>query len=682
MLTHPFGCAAQAWQNPASSDNDGIMDTLIERFKSLPQRPDETWQGGLVPMSGWVSGEEGTPYRPIMPLWVAVRAGKVHCGDLLRPDEANLAAAVEALLNYACENEFGGYCPGRIEVADGSLAERLSGLLIDTSIEVRLLERLDAVEQVLEEMDIALNRGGPPVPGPLDADGVTLELLREFAAAAGAFYRVAPWRFLTDIDLIRVEAPPMPSGMEHCTVLGAGGSLFGLAFYPSAEALFDFHRAGSLGDRDQLHKLSLWQLSFNAVFDFPPKDEDIWRKYDLPVAGDSAFPLFVRFSGNRSVTRAGERELRAVIVVLQALAETNESDIDAGRWRKTVATAPGTAEVTVSIPDLLKPPTIHEWIKRGVQPDRRAHERLNADMERFFRSHPVDDIDQMNAVLTSRFSGRKIDALVTQPETPLERAQEVCFQAFDTYGRRRVQLARQALEICADCADAYVILAEQSGTREDALDRYSQGVAAGARALGAEAFVRDVGHFWGIASTRPYMRAVFGLAETLGRLGRDAEAVDQYQELLRLNPDDNQGARYLLMPRLLCLGRDEAAARLLKGYDESSANWTYARALLAYRLSGPSVAARRALRAAFQANPHLPRFLHSDDALPLPDHYSPGSVEEAILAAEELSASLRATPGAIDWILAEAQQWEMERNARQREKGRQVRKKEKKRKRR
>jgi tetratricopeptide (TPR) repeat protein len=426
----------------------------------------------------------------------------------------------------------------------------------------------------------------------------------------------------------------------------------------------------------------VWQLSFNAPHEFPAKDADVWKQSDLPVAGKSAFPLFVQFSGKGLVKRAGERELRGLIVVLHALANANESEIDSGRWRATVATNWGAVKVTLSLPDLVRPPTFQDWIQRGMEPDRRANERLNADVERFFRSHPVDDIDQMNALLASRFSGRTIDDLVTQPETPLERAQDVCYQAYNTHGRRRVQLARQALAICGDCADAYVILAEQSGTRQAELDSYAHGIAAGARALGADALSRDAGHFWGIAATRPYMRAVFGLAQTLERVGRAAEAADQYQQLLRLNPNDNQGARYLLMPRLLELGRDEAAAKLLKAYDESSANWTYARALLAFRLSGPSAAARRELRTAFQANPHVPQFLQNGRELPLPVRYSPGSIEEAIIAAEELSAAFRATPGAIDCTLAEAQRWEKDRDARRREMRRKERQKANKRKRR
>ncbi len=117
-----------------------------------------------------------------------------------------------------------------------------------------------------------------------------------------------------------------------------------------------------------------------------------------------------------------------------------------------------------------------------------------------------------------------------------------------------------------DSVDAYVLLAEHAASRKEARRLYEQGVAAGERALGAEAFQRDVGHFWGILETRPYMRARLGLAHCLWSAGRREEAVQHLQDMLRLNPGDNQGVRYTLAGFLLFLDRDDDLARLLQQY--------------------------------------------------------------------------------------------------------------------
>ena len=65
------------------------------------------------------------------------------------------------------------------------------------------------------------------------------------------------------------------------------------------------------------------------------------------------------------------------------------------------------------------------------------------------------------------------------------KAQEVIYDAWDEFDPdKRIQLAKKALDISPDCADAYVILAEdQASTHQKALELYQAGVDAGRRAL-------------------------------------------------------------------------------------------------------------------------------------------------------------------------------------------------------
>jgi tetratricopeptide (TPR) repeat protein len=178
------------------------------------------------------------------------------------------------------------------------------------------------------------------------------------------------------------------------------------------------------------------------------------------------------------------------------------------------------------------------------------------------------------------------------------------------------------------------------------------------------------------------MRARFGLADALLSSGRADDGIEHYFELLRLNPNDNQGVRYRTLPALLATGRDVEAGRLLKQFDEESAVWAYARALLAVRLSGPSEAAARELRAALRINEHVPTLLEPDSPIPQPPHYALGSFEEACIAAEEVRPAFQATPGALDWIAAESARRTRQLDKLRREKRRKERAKLKKRKRR
>jgi len=240
------------------------------------------------------------------------------------------------------------------------------------------------------------------------------------------------------------------------------------------------------------------------------------------------------------------------------------------------------------------------------------------------------------------------------PDTPLAKAHAILLQAYqEPDEERRVQQAHHALTLCPDCADAYVLLAEHARSRKEALQHYEQGVAAGERALGPEPFQRQVGQFWSLLETRPYLRARLGLTHALWTAGRRDEAVQHLQDMLRLNPNDHQGVRYPLAAFLLFLDRDDDLARLLGQYaNEDSATWAYTKALLAFRQQGDTIDARRLLKRARKTNRHVPDYLlgiKSPPARP-PRSYSPGDDSEARHYVGSFLVAWKATPGAVAWL--------------------------------
>lgn len=235
----------------------------------------------------------------------------------------------------------------------------------------------------------------------------------------------------------------------------------------------------------------------------------------------------------------------------------------------------------------------------------------------------------------------------------LDRAQEKAFEAMEARTKaKRIKLAREALAISPLCADGYGILAEEAATPAEALDLYRQAVDAGAKALGDDFFKEEEGHFWGLIETRPYMRARQSLAIALWEQGKQAEAVEHYEDLLRLNPNDNQGVRDLLLEALVELGRDDEAAALLERYKhDSSAIWAWSAALLSFRQKGDGAAARKALSHAAETNRHVAAYLLGRKRLPatLPAFYSPGDANEAIGYVSNSLPAWRKTDGALQW---------------------------------
>ncbi len=242
-----------------------------------------------------------------------------------------------------------------------------------------------------------------------------------------------------------------------------------------------------------------------------------------------------------------------------------------------------------------------------------------------------------------------------QAGSALQEAQELMYQAWETRARQaRLALAKRALKTSPLCADAYVLLAEEGARSvEEAKALYARGVEAGELALGPKAFKEDVGLFWGFLETRPYMRARAGLAQALWALGSREEAIAHYRDMLRLNPNDNQGIRYILASALLETGDDEALRELLKAYDEDgSPYWTYTKALLAFRASGATKEVAALLTEAIRSNRHVPAFLSGEKGVPkaAPDYITMGGEDEAAEYARDCGGAWAGTAGALEWL--------------------------------
>lgn len=631
-----------------------VSPLRITRFVRLPRHAAEVWQGGLVRLPVWLEhGPDGGPYRPWAAIWVSLRTGSLHMKMQPESGGHDPDLALETLLEFGLNKKLAGCRPACLDVADADVGAYLVRALGDEQLTFTVSNDLRAIKQVLAHYGEAI--GGEPLPpDALDAPGVTIERMRTFGDAAKRFYLAAPWRHLTDEDLIHVEAPSAERGLQHFTVLGTAGQVFGVGFFESPD---DFEAIQADPDPETfVQARSRWAVWFGPIQAMSCGDADLWEDHGLAVASDHAYPVALRIGGpNVTITRPDAGVLAYLEGLLLALAETTEEEIDQGRWSRQIHTADGLNTFTLCIPELLQPldlPADGHGAPRPAQggrlPDRRS-------MERFMVRSDFDNLEQANQAMQERFIGGTFDEIPSTATMPLERAQDLVYRAFEARGRRRTQLARKALELSTDCADAYVILAEQAADPKTAHGLYAQAVSAGERALGPLTFEEQAGHFWGIVQTRPYMRARFGLARCLEELGQVDDAIGHYQELLRLNPTDNQGVRDILLPVLLTASRDGEAKALLEQFDgDISATWQYGLALWTFRREGDSKLARDQLRTAVRANRHVPAYLISKAEWPgpLPESYAFGSREEAVLCAHDLGGAWRATPGAEAWLTA------------------------------
>ncbi len=235
-----------------------------------------------------------------------------------------------------------------------------------------------------------------------------------------------------------------------------------------------------------------------------------------------------------------------------------------------------------------------------------------------------------------------------------QQAEDLVYDAWEASGERRAVLAREALALWPDCADAFLLLAQATASNlEHARELLEQGVAAGERALGPSTFADSVSDFWLIFETRPYMRVRAALAATLWRLGHRQQAIDHQRELLALNPRDNQALRFRQANWLLELGEhDELDALFAAHADESTPGFIYTKALAAFTRRGDTPAARALLGQARELNPHIPDYLTGRKTPPeqRPAYTIFGEETEAIDYAAGTRHLWASVPGALDWL--------------------------------
>eukprot|EP00980_Cylindrotheca_fusiformis_P021399 scaffold8259_cov143-Cylindrotheca_fusiformis.AAC.17 len=164
---------------------------------------------------------------------------------------------------------------------------------------------------------------------------------------------------------------------------------------------------------------------------------------------------------------------------------------------------------------------------------------------------------------------------------------------------------------------------------------------------------------WGHVEHRPFLRAYHGLAVVQSDLGKTSDAIEKYQYLLKVNPNDNQGVRNLLFSALLENGEYKLAEEIAEKHEEGrksqSTLFRYGFVIIDFLKYKLGVCSEDdlvdTLAKALMCNNYVPSLLLGDIDLPQPtDGYSPGCLDEAESVVHSTKCAWERVAGLMDWL--------------------------------
>lgn len=284
-------------------------------------------------------------------------------------------------------------------------------------------------------------------------------------------------------------------------------------------------------------------------------------------------------------------------------------------------------------------------------PDR--HHRL---LKRLIDQAQPQSFEELQELLNT-LVGNPLPDIPEEELTDADRAFDLLDEAWDSSPAKGRKLAAQALELWPDCIPAYEYLFSSVKSKKQRLEYIETAVDIGKRLFGGKYLKEHIGNFWNLVETRPYMRSLQALAEYHAGKGNVLTAIAIWEDMIRLNKDDNLGVRYSLLPALLGQRDLKSYSKYRKEYPEETTPYLFNDALVQFMKEGASTRANEYLKTAAANNAYvIPLILHDAPPSSLPDSYTLYSPEEAKIYADDAWYLWREIPGALEWL--KASPWE------------------------
>lgn len=281
----------------------------------------------------------------------------------------------------------------------------------------------------------------------------------------------------------------------------------------------------------------------------------------------------------------------------------------------------------------------------------KQHDKMMIDLQRLLETQDFKSEADLQKFLNS-IAGQKIPSFPKEALNFQEQAQDLVYEAYELSPAKAKRNIKKALYLNSNCIEAYEFLGSMEDTAQIASAFYEKGIAIGRQIFGGKYLEEHKGAFWGFHETRPFMRCMQHYSDCLYAMGKVKECVAVLEEMIELNPNDNQGVRNQLLLYLIQLDEKKKFKKYANMFKEDDMTFSlFNLALFAFKTEGETDNANKQLQKALKQNKFVAAKLLSNKTITnLADHYSFGNENEADYYAYFAQHIWQNTKGATSWL--------------------------------
>lgn len=286
--------------------------------------------------------------------------------------------------------------------------------------------------------------------------------------------------------------------------------------------------------------------------------------------------------------------------------------------------------------------------------------KMNNMIKEFFENTDIESEDELNEAF-GKFIEQYNAGEIEYENTPLDEAYELLEEAENAKTMKEAKrLAKKAFETSDACFDAKLFLADLEENSLKSNKILDEGLEFEKKRLEKEGYFdkENIGRFYGIFETRPYIRGLYTKASNLCNDGKYKRAIEVCKEILKLNENDNTGSRYLLMALYAIIEDEKFMLDLYKKYKENNLEMLFPMFVLYYKKED-DVKARKYLDMINKGNKHFIKFFKGNMKLEediMPGYYSRGNASEVFMYMREYFFLICTLCNINDYIIENSKQ--------------------------